>query len=135
MLTAQLGGCGINPGSGQCTETTLTAPPITVTDPLAPLTVMATLTAKGKPVAGGDVDFFVIVVSATGARGLGSGGGLGHTPTGPDGVARIVRKGGIDGLVFGTDRLTGYGADFIPLNKINGVQYCKTRVESPVTVE
>lgn len=55
-------------GSGQCTKTTITAPPIRVSDRLAPLTFTATLLAKDRPVVGADLIFLVHVVSST--RGL-----------------------------------------------------------------
>ena len=129
------GACGIEPGSGQCRETTLLPEPVTVTNPLAPLTLTATLTAEGDPVAGADISFATLTTGTpnlpAGARG---GRHIGKATTGDDGMARYVRAEGIDGLLLPGEQLTGYQAHFTPLRKIDGVQYCKARGDAPVTI-
>ena len=136
VVVAAIGGaCGIEPGSGQCRETTLLADPVTVTDPLAPLTLTATLTSEGKPVAGADISFATLTTGTpnlpAGARG---GRHIGKATTGDNGVARYVREEGIDGLLLPGEQLTGYQAGFTPLRKIDGVQYCKARDDAPMTI-
>ena len=107
------GACGIEPGSGQCRETTLLADPVTVTDPLAPLTLTATLTSDGEPVAGADISFATLTAGTpnlpAGARG---GRHIAKATTGDDAVARYVRAEGIDGLLLPGEQLTAYQADF-----------------------
>lgn len=127
-------GCGIEPGSGQCQATSLTAPPVGLASAEAPLTLTATLTSEGRPVAGASITFFSLTTPAAGSPGGPAGGSnLGKATTGADGVARLVRRGGTTGLLLPSERLVGYQADFTPLEKIDDVQYCKARVDAPLT--
>lgn len=126
--------CGLEPGSGLCTETSLFTPPIRVVAPLAPLTFTATLTADQKPITGAELIFFVRRVSQgqTGTRDVTFS--VGSSTTGADGVARYIRKGGIDGLMGGNGRLTGYEVAFRPVAKVGGVQYCRAASRGELTV-
>ena len=134
VATLAFSACGLEPGSGLCTETSLFTPPIRVVAPLAPLTFTATLTADDKPIAGAELIFFVRQVSqgqsgtSEVARSVGSG------KTGPDGVARYTRKGGVDGLIGPTERLAGYVVEFRPVAKVGGVQYCRGASHGELTV-
>jgi hypothetical protein len=126
--------CGIEPGSGQCRATTLTAAPATMSSPLDRLALSATLVAGGRPVAGGEVRFYIVTVKGPGvAPGTPGGRSVGSARTGADGVARFDRRQGIDGLVDPGERVTGYEAEFVAFDKIEGVNYCRAETEAPIT--
>src|SRR5688500_16641241 len=118
--------CGLEPGSGQCREAALAADPVTITDPLAPLTITATLTADGEPIAGAEVDFATLTTGLPNVpEGQRGGHHFGEATTDADGVARFVRDEGIDGLLLPEEELTGFQATFTPLEQIDEVQYCR----------
>lgn len=126
-------GCGLEPGSGDCRVTELEVEPITVTDPLAPLALTATLTADGEPVAGAEVDFSTIVEGAPNMpEGETGGGHVGTATTNADGVAEYVREEGIDGLFLPGESFVGYRADFTPLTPVDDERYCRVRNEATV---
>lgn len=128
------GGCGIEAGSGLCTRTALSLPPVDVSDPLAPLTLAARLTAGAKPVAGATVAFSVDLRSPALPNDDGGGIFVGKATSDADGVARYVREEGVDGLVLVPgDTLTGYEAGFTLLSKIGGVQYCRSHASGALT--
>ncbi|MEO3743858.1 hypothetical protein [Plantactinospora sp. B5E13] len=126
-----LPGCGIEPGSPSCTVTTIEVRDVVVTDPLVSLTLAATMTADGRPVRGAELAFFVAVgrpgEQSTGLR-------VGEATTGDDGVARYVRRDGVDGLGFADERADGYSVEFNPIRKLDGVQYCRSRSDARLTV-
>ncbi len=127
-------GCGLEPGSGQCREAAIDADPITITDPLAPLTITARLTYEGEPIADAEISIATLTTGTPnlpeGARG---GRHIGDAITDADGVARFVREEGIDGLLLPEEELTGFQATFTPLEKIDDVQYCRARTDISVT--
>ncbi|MGH9184494.1 MAG: hypothetical protein ACRD0U_01545 [Acidimicrobiales bacterium] len=130
-LVAGAGGCGLESGSDSCTDVTLEAEPVTVNDPFEPLALTARMTANGKPLAGAELNFFIEPETPSGEKGV--GGGTGRATTDAEGVARFVREGGIDGLVFGEDRLTEYVVQFSSPSRIGGTQYCQAETTGPVT--
>jgi hypothetical protein len=126
--------CGIEPGASGCRATTLTAAPATMASPLAPLALRATLVSKGEPVVGAEIRFYILTVKGPGV-GAGTSGGrsIGAAKTGAGGVASFVRREGIDGLVDPGERVTGYEVEFVALNKIDGVNYCRAETQAAVT--
>ncbi|SCF16844.1 hypothetical protein GA0074695_3942 [Micromonospora viridifaciens] len=124
-------GCGTEPGSRSCTVTTISIQDVRVTDPLAPLTLTATVTANGRPLPGADLAYF-IAVGRPGERTVGHV--VGQATTDDDGVARYVRKHGVDGLAFSDERIDRYSVEYSPLNKIDNVQYCRARADARLTV-
>lgn len=131
VAATALAGCGTEPGSGSCTETAIAVEAVRVTDPVAPLTLTATMTAGGKPVEGAELAYF-IAVGKTGEKAVGRR--VGESTTGVDGVARYRRQAGADGLAFSDERVDGYSVEFNPINKIGGVQYCRARADGALTV-
>ncbi|MEV0158025.1 hypothetical protein AB0H57_30585 [Micromonospora sp. NPDC050686] len=75
---------------------------------------------------------FFIAVGRTGERTVGRL--VGEARTGDDGVARYVRKHGVDGLTFSDERIDRYSVEYSPINKINNVQYCRARGDARLTV-
>jgi hypothetical protein len=131
VFVSGLAGCGSEPGSRSCTVTTISVQDVPVTDPLAPLTLTATVTAGGRPLRGAELAYF-IAVGRTGEPTVGRV--VGKATTGDDGVARYVRKHGVDGLTFSDERIDRYSVEFNPINKINNVQYCRARGDARLTV-
>lgn len=137
LLTAAAAGagCGLEPGSGQCKEAVLAGDPVTITDPLAPLMITATLTADGEPIVGVEVDFATITTGLPNVpEGQRGGHHIGEATTDAGGVARFVRDEGIDGLLLPGEELVGFKADFTSLEKVDDVQYCRTRTDISVTI-
>lgn len=130
VAASGLAGCGIEPGSGACVVTTLSVQDVQVTDPLAPLSLTAAITASG-PVQGAELTFFI----ATGQPGEKTvGKRVGEATTGGDGVACYVRGNGVDGLAFSDERIDRYSVEYNPLNTIGNVQYCRSRADARLTV-
>ena len=127
-------GCGILTGGKICTDTDLATPPIHFLESQEPLTITATLTSDGAPVAGADVIFFVYRLAAGQAASSEVGFNIGSGTTDAGGVARYTRKGGIQGLVHSDERLTGYEAQYRPSANVGGVQYCGARSRGEFTV-
>ncbi|MEU4767609.1 hypothetical protein AB0H12_30585 [Actinosynnema sp. NPDC023794] len=131
VAVSGLTACGTEPGSGSCAETVLSVEDVRVTDPVTPLTLTATMTADGKPVKGAELAFF-IGVGPVGEKAVGRR--VGEATTGDGGVAAFVREDGVDGLAFSDERVDGYTVEFNPINKIDGVQYCRSRGDAALTV-
>jgi hypothetical protein len=127
-------GCGTLTGGKICTDTDLTTPPIHFFGSREPLTFTATLTSDGTPVAGADVIFFVYRLAASQAASSEVGFNIGSGTTDAGGLARYTQKGGIEGLVHSNDRLTGYEAQYRPVAKVGGIQYCGARSRGELTV-
>jgi len=127
------GGCGILDRK-VCTDTDLSLPPIHVTDPKAPVLLTATLTAGDQPLVGGSVSFFIRTV-APARPGPESGFRTGSATSGSDGVARYSRTAGLTDVLLVGDRVTGYEAEFLPLTKISGVNYCGAKARGELRVQ
>jgi hypothetical protein len=120
-----------DPDSGMCAPTAIEAPAVAVSDKLAPLTLTASLVAAGKRIAGAELSFFILTEKA----GQGGGGRIGEAVTGQDGTARFDRRGGLDGLTFSDDQVTGYQVEFNPKSDIGGVQYCMSDARASLTAQ
>jgi len=131
VAVSGLAGCGTEPGSRSRTVTTLSIQDVRVTDPLAPLTLTATMTAGGRAIRGAELAFF-IAVGRTGEQTVGRR--VGEAATGDDGVARYVREDGVDGLAFSDERVDRYSVEYNPINKIDDVRYCRSRADARLTV-
>ncbi|MEU2613122.1 hypothetical protein ABZ570_16300 [Micromonospora sp. NPDC007271] len=131
LVVSGLAGCGSEPGSRSCTVMAISIPDVRVTDPLAPLTLTATVTANGRPLAGAELAYF-IAVGRQGEQTVGRV--VGQARTGDDGVARYVRQHGVDGLTFSDERIDRYSVEYSPINKIGNVQYCRARADARLTV-
>ena len=126
-------GCGAISSAG-CSDTDLSLPPVQVTDPAAPLLLTATLTAGDKPVAAAKVSFFIRTVDP--ARPGPEGGFLtGSGTTDNDGVVRYSRKGGLTDVNLMKERATAYEAEFTPLTRIAGVNYCGAKGRGELRVQ
>ena len=96
---------------------------------------MSHVTLTDRAVAGADVIFFVYRLTAGQPVSSEVGFNVGSGTTDAGGAARHIQKGGIEGLVHSTDRLTGYEAQFRPAAKVGGVQYCGARSRGELTVK
>jgi len=119
------GGVGL-PGcsSSPCTRTQLAVAPVTgFTD--APFALQATLTASRRPVVGASVSFYSSTTG--GGPGTAGGGRVGSARTGPAGVAglELSRVSALEPNPG--ERVTGYSAEFQPLNRIAGTLYCRSK--------
>jgi hypothetical protein len=112
-----------------CAETRLQVEPLQGSDRSAPVTLTARLTADGKPVAGARIHFHAL----TGAPGEKLGEHIGDGGTDADGVARLVRRDGLDGLLLPGKRVVGYSAQFATIGKVGGRDYCWTDASAPIT--
>ncbi|GAB3428926.1 hypothetical protein [Flindersiella endophytica] len=134
VLAVGLSGCGVEPGSGACTETRISAADVTLADPVRPLTLTARLTDReGRPVGGAELAFFVRLRKADGT-GPATGVRIGETDTSTSGNATFVRDDGVDGLGFSDERAVGYSVEYNPIVKIHDVQYCRSRTSAALTV-
>ncbi|WP_158847655.1 hypothetical protein [Saccharothrix deserti] len=131
LAVTGLAACGTEPGSRSCTETAIAVADVTVTDRVAPLTLTATMTAGGKPVQGAELAFFIAVGPVDGKT---TGRRVAEETTDADGVATHERPDGVDGLLVGDRKIDRYSVEFNPINKIDGVQYCRARGDAALTV-
>jgi hypothetical protein len=114
----------------RCAETRLQVEPLHVADRSAPVTFTARLTADGKPVAGARIHFSARI----GAPGEKLGEHIGDGGTDADGVARLVRRDGVDGLLLPGKRVVGYSAQFATIGEVGGREdYCWTDASAPIT--
>lgn len=131
MLAAATG-CGLEPGSGSCTETQLELVDVSAATETTPLTLEGRLTADGGPLAGATVSFFVV---RRGPDGDVLGVSVGSAGTGADGWAALTVPGGSRDLpAFSDQQVESYTARFSQLSKIDGVQYCRTSAEAELDV-
>ena len=131
VLTA-VTGCGVQPGSGLCTETQLELADVSATTATTPLELAARLTVDGGPLVGAEVTFFV---TRRKSHGEVLGVRVGSAETNADGWATLSVSGGPHDLpAFSGERVEGYSARFQPISKIDGVQYCHTKAEADLTV-
>ncbi|MEQ4725424.1 hypothetical protein [Nonomuraea sp. B19D2] len=112
-----------------CAETRLQVEPLHISDRSAPVTFAARLTADGEPVARARVHFFARI----GAPGEKLGEQIGDGTTDADGVARLVRRDGVAGLVLPGKRAVGYSAEFATVGEVGGRDYCWTEASAPIT--
>lgn len=131
LVPAALVACGVEPGSGACTETSVAARPAILPAVTTPLRLSATLTAGDSPVAGAELAFFIRLVKPSGKA---NSVRMGEARTGPDGVATFERHDGVDGLGFSDEKPEGYTAQFNPLAKIDGTQYCRSRATAALSI-
>ena len=118
LMSVGMSGC-----TSLCSSTELSAVPVRVDDPTAPLSLRARLTRDGEPFPGQHVAFFS---SSTDSQGRPAGSSLGKGETDSDGVATITVRGGTEGITLPSEDLTGYRAKFAPVVEIEGTQYCKS---------
>lgn len=90
------------------------------------------MTAEGRPVVGAELIYFFEPQTPSGEKGV--GGGTGKAKTDNAGVASFTRKGGIDGLAFGDDRLTEYIVQHLSPARIDGIHYCQAETRAPITI-
>jgi hypothetical protein len=109
--------------AASCSDTDLSLPPVHVIDLKATLLLTATLTTGDRPVAAAKVSFFIRTVDPA-RPGPEGGFRTGSGITDNDGVVRYSRKGGLIDVQLMKERVTAYEAEFIPLTKIGGVNYC-----------
>jgi hypothetical protein len=131
LVPAVLVACGVEPGSGACTETSVAARAATLPAVTSPLRLPATLTAGDKPVAGAELAFFVRLKKSGGTV---NSVRMGEARTGADGVATFERQDGVDGLGFTDEKPEGYTVEFNPLTDVGGTQYCRSRTTAALTV-
>jgi hypothetical protein len=131
LVPAVLVACGVEPGSGACTETSIAAPPATLPAATSPLRLPATLTAGDSPVAGAELAYFVRLKKPDGKV---DSVRMGETTTGSNGVATFERRDGVDGLGFSDEKADGYTVEYNPLTKIDDTQYCRSRATATLTV-
>ncbi|MGP3957869.1 hypothetical protein ACTWPT_17845 [Nonomuraea sp. 3N208] len=113
-----------------CAETRLQVEPLHVTDTSAPVTLTARLTTDdGRPVARARIHFFARI----GAPGEQLGEQIGDGITDADGVASLVRRDGVAGLVLPGKRVVGYSAQFATIGEVGGKDYCWTEATAPIT--
>lgn len=125
-------GCGLEPGSGLCTETEIDLPDLSVTDEAEPLTFEARLTAAGEPLVGVDLSFFVRRQDSDGEV---LGVRVGTVETDADGVATLTLEGGARDLpVFRDQEVAEYSARFLLPTKLDGVQYCRSGAAADMSV-
>ncbi|MER7015192.1 hypothetical protein ABT324_27490 [Saccharopolyspora sp. NPDC000359] len=114
-------------GCSACRSTELSASPVQVTDPEAPLELEARLTRDGAPFPGRRLAF---LSSARDARGESTGMVLGYGETGADGVARVVFRRGLAGMALPSQQVVGYRVQFETLGEVDGDLYCDSETEA-----
>ena len=124
MLTAT--GCGQDSG---CEHTALELVPATFTGLDDPLTLRATLTSDGAPLADFRLIFSAVV---TGPKDLVGKSGqalsrLAYVMTDTNGVATYTTSSGIGEQLLPMQTPIGYDVSLITANPINGKYYCDTR--------
>jgi 5-hydroxyisourate hydrolase-like protein (transthyretin family) len=121
-LLVPVAGCG-----GHCTATALEVRPIEVNDVRAPLTVTARLTREGRPFPGVTVKLTVNLIGPDNAHAE----ALYYGKTDADGRASATRPEGARSVP--EYRVTGQAAYYQPLNRVDGVQYCWSSANAPIT--
>lgn len=129
-LSLVAGLCGITSGCAYpgCTEPTLSAEPVVVDDPSAPVTLSVQVADDDGPITGRRVTFFVLTRGGdtTGVR-------AGQADTDADGRASLTREDGIYGPALPNETVHGYKVKFSVLGTVDGKTYCPTEVEAPIT--
>lgn len=116
-------GCGQNSG---CVHTAIAVSPVHLSSHTAPVTMHATLTSDGTPLAKFRLTFSLVL---TGPPSLVGKSGkmldlLGYAFTDGAGVASYTIPDGVDAVVLPGESPVGYEAGLTTANPINGKQYC-----------
>lgn len=127
-----VGGCTDRKDSGSCTHTKLTAKPVHLASQTAPLTLQATATGDGRPLAAFRLQFFLTFAGPT--KLVGQAGKVdnltGYAMTDSAGVATFRLTKGPAGVALPGERAVGYTVRLTFGNPINGVTYCGSSVRT-----
>lgn len=123
MGTLAASACGQNSG---CVHTAIAVAPVHLVSPSAPLTMHATLTSDGAPLARFRLTFSLVLTGP--ASLVGKSGKMldlqGYAFTDTAGVASYTIPDGVGAVVLPGETPVGYEAGLTTANPINGKQYC-----------
>ena len=124
--------CGQNSG---CVHTAISVAAARLSGPTEPMTLRATLTSDGTPLARFRLTFSLV---ATGPPSLVGKSGrmlnlLGYATTDTDGVAAYALLRGVAAVTLPGTQIVGYEAGLTTANPINGKQYCDTHSSAPLS--
>lgn len=125
-------GCGLEPGSGLCTEPEIELADMSVADETEPFDMQVTVTSDGEPLAGVELSFYVHRVRDDGEE---RARRTGRAETDSEGVAtHTLERGARDLPVHSDEEVIGYSVGFILTTKLDGVQYCRSSVFAELSV-
>jgi hypothetical protein len=124
--------CGQNSG---CVHTALDVRPVHVTGQKAPLTLRATLTSDGAPLARFRLAFSLVFTGPTALVGKSGKTGdlVGYSMTNANGVATYRIPGGAAAVALPGEHAVGYSVSLTSANPINGKQYCDVHESASFT--
>jgi hypothetical protein len=125
-LVSPVAACGRD-----CTGTALRVSPVRAHRGDDPLTIGARLSRDGKPFPGARVKLAVTLVGQSNARAE----ALFYATTDAEGLASVTRPEGVAGLSVPGQQVTGYGAYYQPMNKVDGTRYCWSSAAAPITCD